>query len=149
MSGLRLPAAAAVVAAVLLGVFAAAGGLAYTPASPPSPCAPRHWGPVSSLADVENEVALSALAGAACRLHVSREALVLAFVDRARLDAFRTSHGITDARLGDAAKAGLLRAIADAQAAGRLNGIEAYLLRTAAEHVPADRAAELIRRLLQ
>ena len=93
-------------------------------------------------------MALSALAGAACTLHVSREDLVLAFASDSRLARFRRAHHLSDQRLGAAAKAGLLRAIDDAERAGRLNGLEATAIRFAAQQVPASQVTGLVRRLL-
>jgi hypothetical protein len=148
VSWLRLPAVALLAVAVVLGVQLAAGGLDYAPAAVADPCAPRPWPDTHGLTDIENRVALSALAGAACKLHVSREELVLAFASDARLRTFRRTHHITDERLAGAARAGLLRAIDDAERAGRLNGLEATALRFAAEHAPADQIIGLVRRLL-
>jgi hypothetical protein len=148
MSAFRLPALAALAVVAVLGVELAAGGLDYAPAAVADPCALHPWRDTHGLTDVENRVALSTLAGAACRLHVSREELVLAFANDARLDSFRRTHHISDERLGDAARAGLLRAIDDAERANRLNGLEATALRFAAEHLPADQITGLVRRLL-
>ena len=148
MSTLRLPVVAILVVALVLGVELAAGGLAYAPAAVADPCEPHPWQDTHGLTDIENRVALSALAGAACDLHVSREDLVLAFASDARLETFRRAHHITDERLSEAARAGLMRAIDDAERAGRLNGLAATALRFAAEHAPADQIIALVRRLL-
>ena len=148
MSALRLPALAMLAVVGVLAVELSAGGLDYAPAAVPDPCAPRAWRDTHGLTDVENRVALSALAGAACKLHVSREELVLAFANDGRLRTFRRAHHITDERLAGAARAGLLRAIDDAERAGRLNGLAAAALRFGAEHAPADRITGLVRRLL-
>ena len=148
MNGLRMPALAVVAVAVVLGFELAAGGLDYAPAAVPNPCALHPWRDTHGLTDIENRVALSALAGAACALHVSREDLVLDFATDARLRSFRSAHHITDDRLAEAARAGLLRAIDDAERAGRLNGLAATALRFAAEHAPADQITALVRRLL-
>lgn len=148
MSSLRLPAVAAAAVAVVLGFELAAGGLDYAPAAVPNPCALHPWRDTHGLTDIENRVALSALEGAACALHVSREDLVLAFASDSRLQSFRRAHHITDDRLAEAARAGLLRAIDDAERGGRLNGLAATALRFAAEHAPADQITALVRRLL-
>ena len=148
MSTLRLPVVAALVVALVLGVELAAGGLDYAPAAVADPCQLHPWQDTHGLTDIENRVALSALAGAACELHVSREDLVLAFASDARLETFRRAHHITDERLSEAARAGLMRAIDDAERAGRLNGLAATALRFAAEHAPADQSIALVRRLL-
>ena len=148
MSSLRLPAVAAAAVAVVLGFELVAGGLDYAPAAVPDPCALHPWRDTHGLTDIENRVALSALEGAACALHVSREDLVLAFASDSRLQSFRRAHHITDDRLAEAARAGLLRAIDDAERGGRLNGLAATALRFAAEHAPADQITALVRRLL-
>ena len=148
MSSLRLPAVAAAAVAVVLGFELAAGGLDYAPAAVPNPCALHPWRDTHGLTDIENRVALSALEGTACALHVSREDLVLAFASDSRLQSFRRAHHITDDRLAEAARAGLLRAIDDAERGGRLNGLAATALRFAAEHAPADQITALVRRLL-
>ena len=148
MSGLRMPVVAILAVALVLGFELAAGGLDYAPAAVPDPCALHPWRDTHGLTDIENRVALSALAGAACELHVSREELVLAFASDSRLQSFRRTHHITDDRLAEAARAGLIRAIDDAERAGRLNGLAATALRFAAEHAPADQITALVRRLL-
>ena len=148
MIDLRLPALAVLAVGAVLGYQISAGGLDYAPAAVADPCRPPPWRDKHGLTDVENRVALSALAGAACKLHVSREDLVLAFATDARLAEFKRVHHLSDEQLGEAAKAGLLRAIDDAERAGRLNGFEAVTLRFAAEHVPADQIIPLVRRLL-
>lgn len=148
MIDLRLPALAVLAVGAVLGYQISAGGLDYAPAAVVNACQPQPWRDTHGLNDVENRVALSALAGAACTLHVSREDLVLAFASDARLAQFRRVHHLSDERLGEAAKAGLLRAIDDAERAGRLNGFEATALRFAAQQVPAGQITGLVRRLL-
>ena len=113
MSALRWPAAALVAAVALVAAYLALGGRSYAPASVPSPCAARHWRHVASFSDLENEVALSALDGAACRLHVSQGSLALAFTSTAQLRAFAHRHGLSTADVAAAARDGLLRAISD------------------------------------
>ena len=148
MRGPVLPAIAVGAVAVVLGVQLGAGGLDYKPASVSNPCRLTRWQDTHGLTDVENRVALSALAGAACKLHVSREDLVLAFASDASLEMFRRTHHLSDEQLGEAARAGLLRAIDDAERAGRLNGFEAAALRFAAQQMPAGQVTGLVRRLL-
>jgi hypothetical protein len=148
MIDLRVPALALLAVGAVLGYQISAGGLDYKPTAVANPCRPQPWRDTHGLADVENRVALSALAGAACKLHVSREDLVLAFASDGSLERFRRAHHLSDERLGEAAKAGLLRAINDAERAGRVNALEAAALRFGAERVPADQVTGLVRRLL-
>lgn len=148
MTALRWPIAALVAALALVGAYIALGGRSYAPASVASPCAPRQWHHVSSYSDLENEVALSALAGAACHLHVSQPALLLAFTSEARLKEFAHRHDLSTAEIADAAKAGLERAISDGQRAGAINEIEGLVLHAAAERVPVDQLIRLVRGVL-
>ena len=90
--------AAAAIALGLVGVYALAGGTDYKPDASPDPCAPYHWPHgVSGATAITEQVGLSALAGAACDLGVSREELTLAFADQGRLDAFEKKHGFSRA----------------------------------------------------
>jgi hypothetical protein len=148
VTDLRLPALAVLAVGAVLGYQVSAGGLDYEPTAVANPCRPQPWRDTHGLQDIENRIALSALAGAACKLHVSREDLVLAFSNDAGLKRFQRAQGLTDKQLDQAAKAGLLRAIDDAERAGRLNGFEAATLRFGAEQVPADQITGLVRRLL-
>jgi hypothetical protein len=148
VSALRWPVAALVAALALVGAYVALGGRNYAPAGVPSPCAPRHWRHVGGFSDLENEVALSALDGAACHLHVSQPALALAFTSTSRLRSFARGHGLSPLAVADAARAGLLRAISDGQHSGAVGDVEALLLRTAFDHIPTDQLIRLVRGLL-
>jgi MFS family permease len=132
--GLRLTVvlAAAVVAALPSAVALAMGARSYGPTAAPNPCAPRAW-KGGSLTD---QVALSTLNGAACRLHVPAATLALSLSSTAQLAAFRRQHHVSDARLGEAIRAGVDQAIGDAQRSGRINGLEATALRFIAARVP-------------
>jgi hypothetical protein len=148
VTALRWPAAALVAAVALVAAYLALGGRSYAPASVPSPCAARHWRHVSSFSDIENEVALSALDGAACRLHVSQGSLALAFTSSDRLRAFARRHGLSTVEVAAAARDGLERAISDGQKSGAFGDVEAVLLHTAFEHIPTDQLIRLVRGLL-
>jgi hypothetical protein len=139
---------AVVIAAGLVGVYALAGGADYAPAATPDPCTPRHWPDVSGLSEIETQVAVSALGGAACTLGVSREELTLAFTDQSRLNAFARKHGFSKSRIDDAARAGLNRAIDDGEHSGAINGVEAFLLRAAAAATPIDKLIAYVRQSL-
>jgi hypothetical protein len=148
MTTLRWPVIALVTAVALVGCYLLLGGRDYAPASVPSPCQPRPWHHVSDFGDLENEVALSALDGAACKLQVSQPALLLAFTSEARLKEFAHRHRLSTAEIADAAKAGLERAISDGQRAGAINEIEGLVLRAAADRVPVDQLIRLVRGVL-
>lgn len=148
MTALRWPAAALVAALALVGAYLAVGGRDYAPASVPSPCAARHWHHVGSFGDLENEVALSALDGAACRLHVSQPSLALAFTSTSRLRRFASRHGLSTLAIAAAVQSGVERAISDGERAGAINEVEGLLLRTATEHLPVDQLIRLVRGVL-
>jgi hypothetical protein len=148
VSALRWPAGALLAAVALVAAYLALGGRSYAPASVPSPCAARHWRHVASFSDLENEVALSALDGAACRLHVSQGSLALAFTSTARLKTFARRHGLSTAEVAAAARDGLLRAISDGQRSGAVGDVEGVLLHTAFQHIPTDQLIRLMRGLL-
>jgi hypothetical protein len=87
MRRLALPLIAVVLVAAVLGVQVASGGGHYVPLGPANPCTPR---PVSSIpAQIEplaERIVLLGLDGAACRLGISRERLVLALAETRSLD---------------------------------------------------------------
>jgi hypothetical protein len=148
MTALRWPIVALVAAAALVGSYLALGGRDYAPAAVPDPCAPRHWHKVADFSDLENEVALSALDGAACRLHVSQPALALAFTSESRLRTFARNHDLSTTEIAGATRAGLERAISDGQRAGTINELEGIVLHAAAERVPVDQLIRLVRGVL-
>jgi hypothetical protein len=138
-------AVAAVVSAVLVMTYAAAGGTDYAPAAGRDPCEPRKWPDVSGTTEIGEQLALSAIDGAACKLGVSGEELALAFTSQKRLDQFAKERGISEGEIQDAARDGLIRAIGEGEKAGEINGIEAFVLRLAARAAPIDRLIEYVR----
>ncbi len=66
---------------VLVGLYLALGGASYAPAKVADPCAPRSWRSPQGFEAVAEQIVLSALDGAACQLHVSREDMVLALAN--------------------------------------------------------------------
>ena len=86
----------AVVAAVLLP-YLALGGASYEPTPVADPCVTREWRDPGGVEAVLEQIALSALDGAACDLGVSREELVLALEDEESLDAFSEEHDVSRA----------------------------------------------------
>ena len=113
-AGLRavaLPVVAAALVSGVLGVQIANGGGDFVPARPALPCAHRAVTSVSTgIEGLSERLVLLGLDGAACRLHVTREALVL---DLAQ------SRTPTDAQV-DALRAGLLEAVDRMKADGTL-----------------------------
>jgi len=132
-------------ALALVGVYAAAGGASYEPVQVQNPCEPRaekeNSGGLEGLAE---EFTLSALDGAACKLGVSRERLARALATKEGREKFAKEFHIDDERLAKAIRAGLVRAIDDAEERGKLSGIIAGPLRSVVENVPLEQAIELV-----
>jgi MFS family permease len=126
-------AAGALAVVALLGLEQAAGASnvgTYT-AADPCTAGPDPY-PGSGLDAIAQRIALSALNGAACDLHTTRERLVLS------LDP---SSGYTDVTWDDATReealrSGTERAIDDAEDRGTLPGWAATVLRFTADHAP-------------
>jgi hypothetical protein len=136
--------AAIVSALALVGIYLAAGGSFYTPEEVQDPCQQRPWSNPGSLGEIANQFSNSALDGAACQLGVSREALARALATPAARERFRKRYGITDAKLARAVRAGLIRAIDDAEEAGALSPLIGGPLRATVEDIPLEQAIELI-----
>lgn len=132
-------------ALVLVGAYLAAGGASYTPAKTQDPCKPRPWRNPEGLQEIAQQFTLSALDGTACELGVSREALVRALATPEARERFMDRYGIGDAQLAKAVRAGLLRAVDDAERAGALSPLIAAPLRATLREIPLDRAIELIK----
>ncbi|MFN8151779.1 MAG: hypothetical protein U0R24_11745 [Solirubrobacterales bacterium] len=132
---LRAPLIALAASIGLIGVYLAFGGASYDPAGVADPCVQR-----ASATDPDRPlfeaIALSALDGAACDLGVSREELALALTDEESTQEFADAHDISEDDLEDAVRAGLIRAVDDAAAAGRIDGLDETILRQLAEHAP-------------
>lgn len=136
---------AIVVSLALVGVYVAAGGASYTPEKSRNPCEPRPWHENSGgLEGLAEEFTLSALDGAACQLGVTREQLARALATKENRERFSKRFHIDDEKLSKAIRAGLLRAIDDAEEHGRLNGIIAAPLRATVENIPLEQGIELV-----
>jgi hypothetical protein len=145
LSGRVLVIGAIVVALAVPGVYLAAGGASYTPEKTRDPCEHRPWRNPESLAEIAQQISLSALDGAACQLGVSREALAQALATEEGRERFSRRYGIDDAKLARAIRAALVRAVDDAEDAGALNPLVAAPLRATLERIPLDQAIELLR----
>jgi hypothetical protein len=137
--------AAAAVALVVL--YLALGGASYAPAKVADPCAARNWRDPQGFQEVAEQIVLSSLDGAACDLHVSREEMVLALANRDSRERFAREHGITNERLEQLVRVGLLRAIDDAEQADALNPTVADLLRGIVRRIPVDALLDLLDQL--
>lgn len=129
---------------VLIGAYLAAGGSSYTPQKSQDPCKPRPWSDPKGLGEIANQFSISALDGAACQLGVTRETLARALATPQARERFSQRYGIDDEKLARAIRAGLLRAVADAENAGALSPLLGGPLRATVERIPLDRAIELV-----
>lgn len=145
VSGRTLVIGSLVAAVALVGVYLAAGGASYAPEKTRNPCQPRPWGNPRGLGQIANQFTDSALDGAACKLGVSRETLARALASAAARERFVRTYHITDAKLAEAIRAGLVRAVDDAERAGALSPLLAGPLRSTLQSVPLERAIELVR----
>jgi hypothetical protein len=123
------------VAAVVVP-YLALGGASYEPTPVADPCSTRDWRDPGGLQDVLEQIALSALDGAACELGVAREDLVLAIRDEESLEEFADEQGISRGDAERAIEDGVDRALEDAQEAGAVSGFVAGLVARALDAVP-------------
>jgi hypothetical protein len=110
-----------VAAAVLVGVELAKGAAHTGEVKLADPCHPRLFS-----GDVVQRVVLAGVDHAACRLHESREALVL-------------SLGTPSKRREEALRAGLLRAVDEAEERGEIPGLLAEPIRKLVRTTPIDK----------
>lgn len=135
----------AIVASLALVLsYLAAGGASYAPAETQDPCQDRQWRDPEGLQQIAEQFSLSALDGAACELGVSRETLARALATPQSRERFTERYDISDAELARAIRAGLLRAIDDAERAGAINPLLGAPLRATVRQIPIDQAIELI-----
>jgi len=142
--GFLLVVGAVVASLVLVGAYLAAGGSSYEPEKVQDPCKPRPWSNPQNLSEIANQFTVSALDGAACQLGVTREALARALATPEARERFKEKYGITDAKLAKAVRAGLVRAVDDAEEAGALSPLLAAPLRETVQRIPLEQAIELI-----
>jgi len=128
----------------LLGTYLALGGSAYEPTEVRDPCQPRPWREPEGIEESAEQFALSALDGAACELQVTRETLAVAIASGEGRREFIEEYGVDEARLEAAIRAGLLRAVDDAEEAGALSPVVAVPLRAVFERIPVEEAIALI-----
>jgi len=143
--GTLLVVCAVAAAIALVGAYLAACGSSYSPAKTQDPCQDRPWRDPEGLEQIAEQFSLSALDGAACQLGVSRETLARALATPEARERFAKKYGIDDEKLAKAIRAGLIRAVDDAEEAGALSPIFGVPLRGALEHIPLDQAIELVK----
>jgi hypothetical protein len=144
---MRALAWATAAAAGLVILYLALGGASYAPAKVADPCATRDWRDPQGFEEVAEQIVLSGLDGAACELHVSREEMVLALADRESRERFARQHGISNQRLEELVRAGLLRAVDDAERADAIDPTVADLLRRIVPRIPVDELLDLLEQL--
>ncbi|HEY5941980.1 MAG TPA: hypothetical protein VIT89_03865 [Solirubrobacterales bacterium] len=144
LSGTMLIVASIAASLLLVGAYLAAGGSSYEPKQVQDPCQPRPWSNPEDLGQIANQFTISALDGAACKLGVSREELAQALATPEARERFTERYGIDDEKLAKAVRAGLLRAVDDAEAAGALSPLLAVPLRETVQQIPLDQAIEII-----
>jgi hypothetical protein len=136
---------AIVASLVLVGAYLAAGGASYEPEKTQDPCKHRPWSNPEGLQQIVQQFSISALDGAACKLGVSREALAQALTTPEARERFAKRYHIGDAKLAKAIRAGLLRAVSDAEEAGALSPILGAPARATIENIPLEQAIELVK----
>lgn len=142
--GALLIAGAIVASLVLVGAYLAAGGSSYEPEKVQDPCKPRQWSDPRGLQEIAQQFSLSALDGAACELGVSREVLAQALFTQEGRERFKKRYDVSDAELARAIRAGLVRAVDDAEEAGALSPLLGEPLRETVQSIPLEQAIELI-----
>jgi hypothetical protein len=134
----------AALAASVPAAYLALGGGSYEPSSVRNPCAERSWRDPGGVQAVAEQIALSALDGAACHFGVSRETLTLALATSSSRARFARRHHVDSHELENAVRRALERSVDDAERAGALGGWRATVLRFGAEHVPVEQMADLV-----
>lgn len=135
---------AIVASLALVGTYLAAGGSSYAPAKTQDPCEERPWRDPEGLQQIAEQFSLSALDGAACELGVTRETLARALTTPESRERFTERYGIDEVELARAIRAGLLRAVDDAERAGALPPLLGGPLRATLRQIPLDQAIELV-----
>ena len=142
--GKMLVVSAIAASVALVGIYLAAGGASYAPAKTQNPCKHRPWRNPEGIEQIAEQFSLSALDGAACQLGVSRERLARAIATPQSRERFMRQYGFDDAELARAIRAGLVRAVADAEEAGAITPFIAEPLKQALSRIPIDQAIEII-----
>jgi hypothetical protein len=122
----------------LLGLYIGLGGATYEPTEVADPCDQRALEAPDGIEATVQQLALSALDGAACELRITREDLVLTLADPEGRAAYLDERQIADETLEAAVRGGLQRAYDDAVEVGTIGGLEALVIGEAIEQVPLD-----------
>ena len=136
--------AALVAALALPSSYVALGGTSYEPTPVADPCAPRPR-PVGATTERVELVLLAAADETACSLGVSREDLVLALRSVDELEELADRERRSRDELEDALRAGLVRAVAEAEREQLVGGTTATALSFAAERLPLGLLLSVLR----
>ncbi|HKY26000.1 MAG TPA: hypothetical protein VJM07_12625 [Gaiella sp.] len=136
MKAATLLVACVVVAVALAGSYVALGGTSYEPTPVADPCAPRPPRETSGTGERVELVLLAAADETACELGVSREGLVLALRSVDELEELAEQEGRSRDELEDALRAGLGRAVDEAEDEELIGDTTAGALSFAAERLP-------------
>jgi hypothetical protein len=140
---MKLIAVACAFALLLSGVYVALGGATYKPLDAADPCDAREP-PAGEERGALEQVVISALDGAACELRVTREELALALLEPEARAEFAERQGLSEEELDDLVKAGLERAVDDAESRDELSAFEAGLLSQAIGVLPVATAIDVL-----
>ena len=122
---------------VLVAVELGKGALQEPPPKIANPCHPRH-GRTGGVDATIQRIVLDGLDGAACRLHTTREELVLSLGGSSAVLPRRWDQHTVEVAL----RAGLLRAVDDAERRGDIPGFLAPLVRRLVERAPLDKLVQ-------
>lgn len=136
--------AALVAALALPSSYVALGGTSYEPTPVADPCAPRPR-PAGATTERVELVLLAAADETACSLGVSREDLVLALRSVDELDALADRERRSRDELEDALRAGLVRAVDEAEREQLIGSTTARALSFAAERLPLGLLLSVLR----
>ena len=143
-SGTGILIASILASLALIITYTFAGGFDYKPTPVADPCDSRVWTDPSGLEDTAQQLALSAVDGAACDLGVSREQLTRALADSEALSDFLRDEDIPREQFDQAIKAGLERAVDEAENAGAIDPLVATGIRTAIAFLPVEQIIPLL-----
>jgi hypothetical protein len=132
-------------AVALFGAYVALGGTSYEPTPVADPCSTRPPRETSATDERVELVLLAAADETACELGVSREDLVLALRSVDELDELADREGRSRDELEDALRAGLVRAVDEAESEGLIGDATAGALNFAAERLPLGLLLSVLR----
>ena len=122
-----------VAAAALLAFELGLGAASYGSGRLADPCRPHTFSGVGLDATIQ-QIVLDGLDGAACRLHTTREELVLSFGSSTGYPPRRWDKHTIETAVRD----GMLAAVSNAESRGQIPGFVATVLRGAIESAPLD-----------